>query len=157
MTGPPVTTVDNDFTRRLSCRNGDLLLWMRPGNGGIWAGKNLQWDMPDCWFLRDGTNTLITNCSIDLPEWIELHPTETAGTLAFQTMRRLQDGWSPGEPIDAPNIWRILGVIGWHSPASGRFEEAVCQHGVNYARASLEPSVPDPSAWTEAHSWNRQL
>ena len=107
MSGPPVTTVVSDFTRRLSCRDGDLLLWMRPGNVLIGTVENLKWEMPDCWFLQDGTNILITNRSIDLPDWIELHPMETAGALAFQTMRRLQTGWLPSDPVDAPNIWRV--------------------------------------------------
>jgi hypothetical protein len=104
MNGPPITNVDADFTRRLSCRDGDLLLWMRPG-GLMSALSGPEWDMPDCWFLADGMSVLITNRSIDLPAWIELHPTETAGALAFQTMRRIERGWSPGEPIDLPNVW----------------------------------------------------
>jgi hypothetical protein len=80
---------------------------MRPSAGLSRVVDNSRWEMPDCWFLTDGSSVLITNRSVDLPAWIELHPTETAGSLAFQTMKRLQSGWVPSEPIDAPNIWRI--------------------------------------------------
>jgi hypothetical protein len=107
MSGPRVTRVTGDFTWRLSCRQGDLLLWLQPPGGFFSGAQNSSWDMPDCWFFTDGSTALITNRSVDLPAWVELHPTETAGLLAFQTMKRLRDGWLPGEPVDAPNVWRI--------------------------------------------------
>jgi hypothetical protein len=79
---------------------------MRPCDD-LFSPEGATWDMPDCWFLREGSSVLITSRSIDLPAWIELHPTETAGVLSFQTMKRLDEGWVPSEPVDAPNIWRI--------------------------------------------------
>ena len=59
--------------------------------------------------MKDGDFITVTNRLCDLPAWFRLHPLEIAG---IQTLReyepRLNAKDYPDEPIDGPNIWRVL-------------------------------------------------
>lgn len=59
--------------------------------------------------MRDGDYVTITNRLEDLPHWFQLHPLEVHGPAAIYKMqRKLEAGYEPGEPADAPNLWRAL-------------------------------------------------
>lgn len=93
------------FSDRLTLEPNDMLLWLR-FKGLFSSAPELA--ILDFWSCRASFPVAITNRSADLPEWFELHPTEAAGPLAHQMMRRLEAGHKPGVPVEGPNIWRIL-------------------------------------------------
>ncbi|MCX5676256.1 MAG: hypothetical protein NTX87_14720 [Planctomycetota bacterium] len=62
----------------------------------------------DLWKMRDGDYVTLTNREADLPPWFTLHPLETANALAYKMMLKLKEGFHPGEPLDGPNLWRVL-------------------------------------------------
>ena len=69
----------------------------------------------DVWQLSDGDSVTLTNRIADLPSDFELHPLETKGSLAYWMMSRIKEGYQPGEPVDGPNLWRVLAgdVLVW--------------------------------------------
>ena len=102
-----ITFRDNE-TRRLSVRAGQHLLWLR--TDFFSGGREISdWQILDFWELKDGDFITVTNRLCDLPAWFRLHPLEIAG---IQTLReyepRLNAKDYPDEPIDGPNIWRVL-------------------------------------------------
>ncbi len=100
------TRFKTDMTIRLSCREGDYLLWC--GFNGIFSPENDQYKVNDLWQLKDGDFVTITNRQVDLPPWFELHPLEVSNSLVYWMQRKLDSGYQPGEIIDGPNIWRAL-------------------------------------------------
>jgi hypothetical protein len=51
----------------------------------------------------------ITSKIEDLPPWFELHPTEVSGYAACLMMQnKLDSGYKPKEPIEGPNLWRVM-------------------------------------------------
>lgn len=99
---PSLSVFKKDQTERLACRSGDLLIWSR-----IERLLSIEFKIVDLWTFRDGDHVSFTNRIGDLPAWFDLHPLEAAGSNAFAMMRRLAEGWEPGDPCDGPNIWRI--------------------------------------------------
>ena len=55
-----------------------------------------DWTVIDLWELGEGNSVTITNRPEDLPEWFELHPTETSGSLVYKMLRRINEGYQPG-------------------------------------------------------------
>jgi len=101
----PLIRFGSDTTMRLSCRSGDLVLWMR------W--RDTFSDQPDLrildgWNIGEGDFLTISNRIEDLPPWFELHPTEVTGLAAFKMKKKLEAGYVWGEPVDGPNLWRVL-------------------------------------------------
>ncbi len=82
----------SDTTFALPCQHHDLLMLTRH--------PSFLHDEPhvlDLWHLRDGDRVTFTNRISDLPPWFELHPTEVSGALAFEYLRKLENGWKPGQ------------------------------------------------------------
>ena len=102
-----VTFRDND-TRRLSARAGQYLLWLH--TDFLSGGREFSdWQILDFWELNDGDFITVTNRLCDLPAWFRLHPLEIAGIQAIREYEpRLDAKDYPDEPVDGPNIWRVL-------------------------------------------------
>ncbi len=67
-----------------------------------------DWKIRDVWEFKDGDFCTITNRPCDVPEWMELHPTEVAGAFLTQEyLEKLNRGEYPSEPLQAANIWRV--------------------------------------------------
>ncbi len=94
------------MTNRWEASYGDILIWFRPG--GFLQLEEEDWTVIDLWELREGRSVTITNAREDLPDWFELHPTETSGSLAREMLKRLDEGYQPGEIMDGPNLWRVM-------------------------------------------------
>ncbi len=95
---------DRAMTERWEAVYGDILIWFRCG-----GFRQLEdWTVVDLWELKDGHSVTITNRPEDLPERFELHPTETSGSLAREMLKRLNEGYQPGEIMDGPNLWRVM-------------------------------------------------
>jgi hypothetical protein len=62
----------------------------------------------DGWNIGEGDFLTISNRIEDLPPWFELHPTEVTGLAAFKMKKKLEAGYVWGEPVDGPNLWRVL-------------------------------------------------
>src|SRR5205809_4811744 len=103
---PFVRKFYDDLTVRWSCRARELVLWVGV-DSLLNSGEESGWTMRDFWTMRDGDFVTITNRWADLPRWFELHPSEVAGGAAFKVMQRLQAGYQPTEPMNAPTIWRV--------------------------------------------------
>lgn len=93
---------DGDMTLRLSCREGDFLMWC---SYTIFSNRYI---IKDFWQLRDGDFVTITNKQVDLPPWFELHPTETTRALIPWMREKLNSGYEPLDPVEVPNLWRAL-------------------------------------------------
>lgn len=93
-------------TLRLSCRFGELIVWLGPDSGPSLNTLSV-WSVRDFWQMRDGDFVTITNRLSDLPCWVELHSTETAERAAIEMMQRLRDGYKPSDEMNGTNIWRI--------------------------------------------------
>lgn len=109
MTTPSATPTrrafGSDETVRWSCQAGDFVLWV--GTDPFpQSDRASAWTIRDFWQMRDGDSVTITNRCADLPVWFELHPAEVADAAALQMVERLNAGYRPQEPVDAPNIWR---------------------------------------------------
>jgi len=96
---------DRDTTARWSCRSGDYVVWARFLGMGATQGRG--YSIADFWEMRDGDVVTLTNRVADLPTGFELHPLEVSGTLLSEMLKRLADGYCPGEPMDGPSIWRV--------------------------------------------------
>ena len=95
-----------DSTLRWSCREGDYVMWIRMSGDILVMGKP---DVIDIWQLGDGDWVTITNRTADLPIWLSLHPTEVHDQAARLMMKRLDEKQAiPDEPLDGPNLWRVL-------------------------------------------------
>jgi hypothetical protein len=101
-----VISFDDDMTLWWLCRAGDYLLWARFGGGFLSGGGDYK--IADIWELRDGDFITITDRQPDLPDWFDLHPLETPGSLVGWMKKRLDAGYDPQEPIDGPNLWRVF-------------------------------------------------
>jgi hypothetical protein len=98
-----VTSLGRDTTLRLSCRAGDQFLSLR------WPGMfDRQPRVRDVWRPKDGEWLLLTSRIADLPSWFTLHPTETSGRAALDAIEKLRSGYQPPDPVDGPNIWRLM-------------------------------------------------
>ena len=145
------------MTERWEAVYGDILIWFR--SGGIMQLED--WTVVDLWKLKDGHSVTITNRPEDLPEWFELHPTESSSSLAREMLKRLNEGFQPGEIMDRPNIWRVMAgdrlCLAWISGSSTDRESIsnilsivdfrCCALVVAETDANGAPSRPDdPSA-----------
>ena len=92
------------MTERWEAVYGDILIWFRCG--GFMQLED--WTVVDLWELKDGHSVTITTRPEDLPEWFELHPTETSGSQVYEMQKRLNEGYQPGEIMDGPNLWRVM-------------------------------------------------
>ncbi len=84
---------------------GDYVLWLRWKD--LFASVGTV-NILDFWEMKDGDAVTITNRIEGLPPWFELHPTEVSDSLAYRMMNKPKVGYSPREPVDAGNLWRIL-------------------------------------------------
>jgi hypothetical protein len=100
-----IVRFDRAMTERLEAVYGDILIWFRPGG---FLQLEEDWTVIDLWELSEGHSVTITNAREDLPDWFELHPTETSGSLAREMLKRLDEGYQPGEIMDGPNLWRVM-------------------------------------------------
>lgn len=100
----------HNTTTRWSFRAGDYLLWVAHKGFAALRSRNIedQFDIADLWEMKNGDFVTITNRHEDLPSWFTLHPLETAGAAAYWMQKKLNAGYKPSEPIDGPNIWRIM-------------------------------------------------
>ena len=112
------------MTLRWACRKGDFIFWAK--FQGIFSSRGNEFQIADIWQLRDGNFVTITNRHADLPEWFDLHPLEVSGRLVYWMQKRLDEGHQPQEPIDGPNIWRVLAGdrIAWVGQARDGIESA---------------------------------
>ena len=97
---------ERDMTVLWACRSGDYMLWA--SFRGLLSNPGNQYNPADAWALRDGNFVTITNRRSDLPNGFDLHPSEVCGELVEWMMRRLDAGYEPDDPIDGPNLWRVL-------------------------------------------------
>lgn len=96
-----ITRFGSDRTLRLSCREGDLLIWFR------WTSVLAEHlEVIDVWEMRAGDYATITNRWNDLPSWFELHPTEVCDRLIRSMQARIENGDIPDEVMEGPNLWR---------------------------------------------------
>lgn len=100
-----ILVIRSNFTTRLSCRKGDILFLLNLT--GLLSPENDSMALTDYWRFNDGDFVTITNRIEDLPAWFELHPSEVSGKYARWMMKKLNDGYQPGEKVTAPNLWRI--------------------------------------------------
>jgi hypothetical protein len=109
-----VVSFKDDMTARWSCRQGDYALWVR--YEGILEDS---YRLVDVWEMHDGDFITITNRVADLPVWFELQPDEVCNQAAFDMMRKINEGWQPGESVDGPNLWRACAGdrVVWVGPA----------------------------------------
>lgn len=85
---------------------GDYIVWVRWQNV---FSPNPDITIRDFWEMREGDLVSITSNIEDLPPWFELHPTEVSGYKGCLMMeRKLNGGWRPKDPVDGPNLWRIM-------------------------------------------------
>jgi len=101
-----IVRFDRAMTNRWEACYGGILIWFRPG--GFLQLEEEDWTVIDLWPLSEGHSVTITNAREDLPDWFELHPTETSGSLAREMLKRLDEGYQPGEIMDASNLWRVM-------------------------------------------------
>jgi hypothetical protein len=78
-------------------------------------------EIHDLWEMRDGHRVTITNRPEDLPAWFSLHPTEVSDALAYKMIAKIENGYTPGEPMDGSNVWRLksgdrVAWVGAHRP-----------------------------------------
>lgn len=93
-----------DSTTRLSCRKGEYLIWFSWSN--IFDDLKQSIQMNDIWELNDGDYITISNRTEDLPEWLELFPTEVGGRLSYKYIKKFERGDFPAQPAEGLNIWR---------------------------------------------------
>lgn len=103
----PILPLKKDSTIRWSCRPGDFILWFRAK--GIFADPEHAGTVLDIWEMRDGDFVTITNRAEDLPEGFVLHPSEVCNRLAHEMVKRLNNGYQPGEIMEGSNLWRPKG------------------------------------------------
>src|SRR5690348_4263922 len=97
-----VTPIGRDTSLRLSCRNGDQVIWWR------WLNILAQEpDVRDVWQLQDQDWILVTTRSADLPSWFDRRPRGDERSYAH-TLKRVRAGELPPEPLEGPHIWRVL-------------------------------------------------
>ena len=142
-----------DTTERLSCRKGEYLIWM------YWPGFfETKPEVMDVWQLDDSDHVLITNRFADIPPWFELHPLETQGAIARDMKTKLDAGYQPTEPIDGPNIWRVMAGdrfawVGGHR--SGKAVEECVKGIISFEENALvlgnSDHNPDPIHWMEVN------
>ena len=100
-----MTPVERDMTVRWACRAGDYVLWA--SFRGFVSNPGNEYAPADAWALCNGDFVTITNRRSDFPNGFDLHPSEVCGELVGWMMRRLETGYKPDHPIDAPNLWRV--------------------------------------------------
>lgn len=115
--GKQLITFGSDTTLRWACRGSDLIVWAR--FEGLLSPPGKQFCIADIWELKDGNFVTLTNRDSDLPDWFELHPSEAANLVAFRMMQRLNNGHVPGNPVEGPNLWRVMAGdrIAWMGPS----------------------------------------
>ena len=115
---PHVISLTRKMTLRWPCRRGDFVLWMAYSD--ISSGPE-SIEIHDLWEMRDGYRVTITNRPEDLPAWFSLHPTEVSDALAYKMIAKIENGYTPGEPMDGSNLWRLksgdrVAWVGAHRP-----------------------------------------
>jgi hypothetical protein len=137
--------IEGDFTHRVSCRAGDLAVWLRIKSP---FAKQPDWDIVDFWSVRDGDFVSITTRSADLPSWFELRVSEVSGALAHRigAGRTNLTGNVYLDPIDGPNLWRLLPgdeLFFVHPRRAGL--DVLCLSARDCALAALETVSSDTS------------
>lgn len=99
----------SDTTIRWSCRQGDFLIWFRfSAFSQLFSEEDQRPKVIDIWEMKDGNFVTLTNRWQDLPSWFELHPLECSGSLVYRMQDKLNEGYNPPDPVDGPNLWRVL-------------------------------------------------
>lgn len=80
---------------------GDLVIHLRTP----WLGGDPT--VLDFWMMKGGEQFVMTAREEEFPPGFELHPTEAKNQFARRMMRKLREGWKPGEIMTSPNIWRV--------------------------------------------------
>ena len=99
-----IVVAKHDFTERWSCREGDLMVWLKAPS---LMQADADFSVVDFWYMRDGQHVLVSNRPVDFPDWFTLHRTEVSGVEAARLMERLNEGFAPGAPVNGPNVWRV--------------------------------------------------
>lgn len=103
--GPTTIAIGRDTTLRWSFRDGDYLVWVRVSP---WTAEPSP-EIVDFWELNNGQYATLTNRYQDLPAWFDLTPPEVANAAAHWMVERLNSGEAvPDEPVDGPNVWRVM-------------------------------------------------
>ena len=102
----PILSFGRNTTLHWSCQTGDHVLWMRWANSILSVSNDPA--ILDLWEMKDSDSIIITNRVVDLPTWFELHPTEVSGSNVYWMLAKLKAGYKPAEPVEGPNLWRIL-------------------------------------------------
>lgn len=102
-----ITTISNDITRVVSCRNGDILLWVYD-TVSIYD-PSIKLNIADLWVTNDGESVLITNRLEDIPEWFPLRPEMVGGRNVYPMVKKLNDGFKLDQYDlgDAPESWKV--------------------------------------------------
>jgi hypothetical protein len=101
-----VTAFEGKETLRWDVFPGDFIVWVRWKNV---FSSNTDVIILDFWEMREGDVVSVTSRIEDLPPWFELYPTEVSGYAACLMMqKKLDSGYKPKEPVDGPNLWRIM-------------------------------------------------
>ena len=137
-----VISLGPDMTVRWACRAGDYMLWA--SYQGILSNPGDPYTVADLWELRDGNFVTITNRRSDLPDWFQLHPSEVSGALHEGVGPELEGGYSPDEPMEGPNLWRIRAGdrLVWVGPARGKVGEGTVQGLLNCTSDALVYGEP---------------
>ena len=100
-----IINVATNTTIRLSCHDDDIMIWCSPK--GLLSRSKDSYKILDFWELRSDELITITNRIEDLPSWFNLNPLEVSGKYVNWMEKKLNQGYEPGEIVDAPNLWRV--------------------------------------------------
>jgi hypothetical protein len=102
----PLRLIGSNETIRLSCGEGEFLLWLRPS--ASWRGEVGQsgWAICGIWEMLDGDAITITNRAEDLPAWLEVSTSDVCDIPALKMNQRLTANYRPTEQTKASAIWR---------------------------------------------------
>jgi len=93
---------DDDTTLRWSCREKDVLCWLRiPGVFSV------EWQILDLWQCDAGDFVTMTNCIADFPPNFKLHPLEKKGAAARKQGSFSAEYAESIEYVEAPNLWKV--------------------------------------------------
>ncbi len=98
----PIFRLEDDQTLNFACRSGDYFVWLRWGD---FLAPTLR--IVDLWEMRAGDTALLTNRLEDVPDWLDLLPSELTGRYLAQAFDRLKRSVVPRQPVELPNLWRL--------------------------------------------------
>ncbi len=116
----PIFRLEDDMTLNFACRSGDYFVWLQ------WCdflAPTLR--TVDLWEMRAGDTALLTNRLEDVPDWLDLLPSELTGRYLSQALDRLQRSVVPGEPVELPNLWRLRAgdLLLWMGDSRGLYDD----------------------------------